>query len=626
MQEYIPDEKSWVALGNMWCFLGMALTTFFCWPLPMLHGRKPYVVGGLAFSLVLLFAQATAVSSERLENITGWRIALLVTRGVMGACLACVAVNSYSTLTDLFGASVSPARRSLSADDNDQRRRGGGLGIWLGIYTWCWISSTSLGFGIGGAIAEYRPPTWGFYLSILILLVTLILNVALPDTRGSLHRKVVSEMRARASASTEPQIGEVMLHRVNRSPIWWGQEVYHGVLLSLEMLRQPGFLVLAVYTGWVYAQVVLTTLFLASLLGVYSVELVHLEYAVFVVAAGALASIPFQQGNFFSRSRYRHEGSRGTEGRLLVLRSHPVRRAAFALSLPLLAMGYAITSNGPPTPIAWPTAVAAFIGFFGCLVVSESSALVMEAFDLSGLGLGDGDNSVKDYPFGMLDSSSLTRVTAGLMCFHTVGFSLAAVTTAVGSVMRGSWEQRITMWVAAGILMFLSLLFLFALFPFREVRVEGRPETWPRPRRPIVVRLLFMEDGFKPGNLNDKARMSVFGLGAMTRWTFLGRETTTPAQSPDTITFMNLPRPLGPVLTTSHGGEEIPGTTGDALGTTVIRNERSRSANGWHSTSKGYPGNAGTMGRGLDRTGSWMRQQGAKTARARDIGVVPLRS
>lgn len=203
IQEYLSDGDSWVAVGNTWCFLGMALTTFFCWPLPLLHGWKPYVVGGLPISLVLLFVQATAVISERLWDVTGWRNALLVTRGVMSACFACVGLNFYSTLTNLFGGSITLALLRLSTDDGDQRRRGGGLGIWLGIYTWCWISSISLGFGIGGAIAKYRPPTWGFYLSILIL-VTLILNVVLPDTRSTLRRKVVSKMRARAAASTEP--------------------------------------------------------------------------------------------------------------------------------------------------------------------------------------------------------------------------------------------------------------------------------------------------------------------------------------------------------------------------------------------------------------------------------------
>jgi hypothetical protein len=48
-----------------------------------------------------------------------------------------------------------------------------------------------------------------------------------------------------------------MMHRVQTGPTWFGQEVYHGVLLTADMLRQPGFLVMVLYTAWTYAQVVL---------------------------------------------------------------------------------------------------------------------------------------------------------------------------------------------------------------------------------------------------------------------------------------------------------------------------------------------------------------------------------
>lgn len=154
--------------------------------------------------------------------------------------------------------------------------------------------------------------------------------------------------------------------------------------------------------------------------------------------------------------------------------------------------------------------------------------------------------------------------------------------------------------------------------------MEGSPETWPGPHRHTVARLPNMEDRSKPGNSSDMARMSIFGLGSMTRWTFTGGDATTPAQSPDTIAFINLPRPLSPVVTTSHGREGIPETIGEVLGTTVIRRESSRSAGGWYGTSKSYPGNAGNRGRGLDRKGSWMRQQGAKTARVKDVDAVPF--
>ena len=198
------------------------------------------------------------------------------------------------------------------------------------------------------------------------------------------------------------------------------------------------------------------------------------------------------------------------------------------------------------------------------------------------------------------------------------------MSTAVGAVVRGSLEQRIAMWIASGILMLLTLLLLLVLYPMKEVRVERGPYTWPGPHRPVVSRFPNMENGFNLGTSNGTARMSVFGLGSMTRWTFAGGDTTTPARSPDAIDFMNLPRPLSPVVTASHRGEVMSGTKGEALGTTVIKRERYRSADDPYGTSRGYPGGMANRGRGLDRTGSWMRQHGARSAR-RDADVTPLR-
>lgn len=219
-QDHLSGEDGWVPLGNVWCFLGMALSTFFCWPLPLLHGRKPYILGGLAMSLVLVVPQATAVSAGRLEDVEGWRTALLVARAVMGACLALASMNFYSTLMDLFGASIASSHRSESTEDGGLRRRRDGMGIWLGIYTWSWIASVPLGFGIGEVVADHRPPTWGFYPSILLIFVVLVFNVLPPDARGVPYRRAVAGTRTHAAASVEPQFGEAMLHRVKESPSW----------------------------------------------------------------------------------------------------------------------------------------------------------------------------------------------------------------------------------------------------------------------------------------------------------------------------------------------------------------------------------------------------------------------
>ncbi|EFQ29068.1 uncharacterized protein GLRG_04212 [Colletotrichum graminicola M1.001] len=71
LQYYILDTSHSIINGNVGCFLGMAIPTFFCWPLPLVHGRKPYITSGLVLSMPLLFPQAIAVSAQRFYNLTG---------------------------------------------------------------------------------------------------------------------------------------------------------------------------------------------------------------------------------------------------------------------------------------------------------------------------------------------------------------------------------------------------------------------------------------------------------------------------------------------------------------------------------------------------------------------------
>lgn len=69
IQYFIVDETHVTVLGNTGLFFAMAFPTFFCWPLPLLHGRKPYILSSLVMSMPLLFPQALAVNSQRLTNV-----------------------------------------------------------------------------------------------------------------------------------------------------------------------------------------------------------------------------------------------------------------------------------------------------------------------------------------------------------------------------------------------------------------------------------------------------------------------------------------------------------------------------------------------------------------------------
>lgn len=258
IQYYIADFHHYTILGNVGLYLGMALPSLICWPLPLLHGRKPYIVGGLCVAMPLLFPQAIAIGTQRSPYTCVWRVALLLSRALMGLSLGFASMNFHSILTDLFGASLmSNNPHQEVVDEYDVRRHGGGLGVWLGIWTWCFIGTLSVGFVVGAVVIEHLQPSWGLYISIVIIGVVLLLNVLCPEVRRSAWRRSVAEVRMGETMSRRLARGEVMMHRVHTGPRWWGQEVYHGVALSLEMLRQPGFTIMAVYSAWIYAQVVL---------------------------------------------------------------------------------------------------------------------------------------------------------------------------------------------------------------------------------------------------------------------------------------------------------------------------------------------------------------------------------
>jgi MFS family permease len=258
IQYYIVDFHHYVILGNVFFYIGLAISTFFFWPLPLLHGRKPYILGAMCLAMPLLFPQALAVGDFRSPYTAKWRVALLLPRSFMGLTLGFANMNFKSTLTDLFGASLMAANPHQEiVDENDVRRHGGGLGVWLGIWTWSAIGSIGIGFLFGAIIINNAPPAWGFYISICIIAAVMLLNVVCPEVRRSAFRRSVAEVKNGDDISRRLARGEVKMHMVKSGPKWWGEEFHYGVMLSMKMLRQPGFMVLAVYVSWIYGQIVL---------------------------------------------------------------------------------------------------------------------------------------------------------------------------------------------------------------------------------------------------------------------------------------------------------------------------------------------------------------------------------
>jgi hypothetical protein len=135
------------------------------------------------------------------------------------------------------------------------------MGIWLGIWSWCFVGSLSLGFLIGASIIQRLAPSWGFYVVVMLLSFFVLVNVIAPETRRAPYRRsVLRYTDEEEKIKKRVARGEVKLHLDQDGPKYWWEEVWAGMRLMGRMLCQLGFLVLAIYLAWIYAMVVLITL------------------------------------------------------------------------------------------------------------------------------------------------------------------------------------------------------------------------------------------------------------------------------------------------------------------------------------------------------------------------------
>ena len=259
IQYSLQDRNHHVILGNVVFFLGMALTTFCFWPLPLLHGRKPYTLVALGVALPLQFPQAIMVWTRRVGNNARFMTGLLLPRFFLGLAAGFVHMNMKTTLLDLFGASLQsthPHGEFVVTDDI--RRHGGGMGLWLGFWSFCFIGSLSLGFFIGAEIVSGLNVAWGFYITVVLIGIVLFMDVLTPETRRSPHRRTMAEIELPDKGiSRRVARGEICMHVYGDGPKWWWEEVFAGIYLSVKMLDQPGFGLMALYLGWVYGEIVL---------------------------------------------------------------------------------------------------------------------------------------------------------------------------------------------------------------------------------------------------------------------------------------------------------------------------------------------------------------------------------
>ena len=312
------------------------------------------------------------------------------------------------------------------------------------------------------------------------------------------------------------------------------------------MLRQPGFMIMAVYVGWIYAQVILIICLLGSLTSKdYKLRSPLVGLCVAFISIGALVSIPFQKANIFSRHRnYPQLSNMDTLlDKKFTWTSHLLRRAIFLTLLPILGMAYTVSSAGGHIPVPVPVLFATLIGTTSALAVAECNGLIMENFDCSDLlpGMIGRPRGYSNKQPKRTNYSSHPRIAAGFAVCHTFGFLLAALATAVAGTAQRNLGQREATGIVAGVLFVLTALLLAVLVRFKEVEIIPSSKTvemekWQRVRRESIRKSIIAINAGRPlpvtmtdeeiwrphlpGNPSSQfRRVNILELGAMTRWT-----------------------------------------------------------------------------------------------------------
>lgn len=283
IQEHLSISSEIATLGNSMFFLGLAIPTLLFWPLPLLHGRKPYLLLSISLLLPLQLPQALSLPPYT-KNPTSWNrsmepyvACLLFFRTVSGVILGFAFMNSMATIIDVFGPDTGACCRGgvvynnrIPLEGHDQYNAipggeaGVRMGIWVGVFTWLLVASPCLGYLFGKITISRTTPAWGFWTVAILAGFLLISIIIAPEVRPPWKKiRIVpvrnASRRSRTTMIAGPETvekGEIRMVMFGSPPNWWWEEVSAGVSLTLRMLQQYGFLVVAIYFGWVFGHIV----------------------------------------------------------------------------------------------------------------------------------------------------------------------------------------------------------------------------------------------------------------------------------------------------------------------------------------------------------------------------------
>ena len=273
IQKSLQVSGNIVALGNVGFLVGVALSGLIFWPLPLLHGRKPYSLVSLALVVPLQLPQAlslpphTTLGQRVGAPMLPYVVCSLVFRSLSGIIIGFASLTSLATILDMFGPDTGGCCRGgvvfnngIPVEGMDKYHlvpggeAGARVGVWLGVWAWFFVASPGVGFFIGQIIAEKFDPAWGFWVIAIADIVLLFAAATIPEVRPPWRRLVGGE-RLFGWVGSGVERGELALVIFGKPPERWWKEVWAGLKMTGRICGQAGFLILAVYTAWVVGQV-----------------------------------------------------------------------------------------------------------------------------------------------------------------------------------------------------------------------------------------------------------------------------------------------------------------------------------------------------------------------------------
>lgn len=273
IQKSLQVSGNIVALGNVGFLADVALSGLVFWPLPLLHGRKPYSLVSLALVVPLQLPQAlslpphTTLGQRVGAPILPYVVCSLVFRILSGIIMGFAGLTSLATILDMFGPDTGACCRGgvvfnngIPVEGMDKYylvpggEAGARVGVWLGVWAWFFVASPGVGFFIGQIIAEKFDPAWGFWVAAIADIVLLFAAATIPEVRPPWRRLVGGE-KLSGWVRSGVERGELALVIFGKPPERWWKEVWAGLKMTGRICGQVGFLILAVYTAWAVGQV-----------------------------------------------------------------------------------------------------------------------------------------------------------------------------------------------------------------------------------------------------------------------------------------------------------------------------------------------------------------------------------